>query len=102
MNVTERTAAPPSTDRRQPRILVVDDEPSMRQMLSIVLRREGYEVSLAEHGRSAMAALPSPERVRRFLRLTGRARKRAGRFSPDNHRRIRSNSKRPARLGTGW
>jgi two-component system response regulator PilR (NtrC family) len=57
MNVTERTTAPPSADRRQPRILVVDDEPSMRQMLSIVLRREGYDVSLAENGRSAVAAL---------------------------------------------
>jgi two-component system, NtrC family, response regulator PilR len=39
------------------RILVVDDERSMREMLAIVLRREGYEVLLAENGRSAVAML---------------------------------------------
>jgi two-component system, NtrC family, response regulator PilR len=59
MNVTERERVPvgPTADRQQPRILVVDDEPSMRQMLAIVLKREGYEVALAENGRSAVAAL---------------------------------------------
>jgi two-component system, NtrC family, response regulator PilR len=55
MNATARAAVP--ADQRQPRILVVDDEPSMRQMLAIVLKREGYDVSLAENGRSAVAAL---------------------------------------------
>ena len=39
------------------RVLVVDDEPSMRQMLSIALRREGYQVSTAEDGEAALAAL---------------------------------------------
>jgi two-component system, NtrC family, response regulator PilR len=39
------------------RILVVDDERSMRELLAIVLRREGYEVLLAEHGRDAIEAL---------------------------------------------
>jgi two-component system response regulator PilR (NtrC family) len=29
-------------------ILVVDDEPSMREMLSIMLRKEGFEVVLAD------------------------------------------------------
>jgi two-component system response regulator PilR (NtrC family) len=43
--------------RRQPRILVVDDERSMRELLAIVLGREGYEVRLAENGRSAIAVL---------------------------------------------
>jgi two-component system response regulator PilR (NtrC family) len=57
MNVTERAPVETATDRQQPRILVVDDEPSMRQMLAIVLKREGYDVSLAENGRSAVAAL---------------------------------------------
>ena len=54
------TAAQPATaaaERRPPRILVVDDERSMRELLAIVLRREGYEVLLAENGRSAVAAL---------------------------------------------
>jgi two-component system, NtrC family, response regulator PilR len=45
------------TDRRPPRILVVDDERSMRELLAIVLRREGYEVLLAENGRSAVDLL---------------------------------------------
>jgi two-component system response regulator PilR (NtrC family) len=49
--------AVPDTDRRPPRILVVDDERSMREMLQIVLRREGYEVLLAENGRAAIDLL---------------------------------------------
>jgi two-component system, NtrC family, response regulator PilR len=53
------TAAQPveAAERRQPRILVVDDERSMRELLAIVLRREGYEVVLAENGRSAVESL---------------------------------------------
>jgi two-component system, NtrC family, response regulator PilR len=39
------------------RILVVDDERSLRELLAIVLRREGYEVLLAENGEAALAAL---------------------------------------------
>ena len=42
---------------RKVRILVVDDEPSMREMLSIVLRRDGYEVLVAENGRDAIEQL---------------------------------------------
>ncbi len=49
--------AAPAAERRPPRILVVDDERSMRELLAIVLRREGYDVVLAENGRSAVAAL---------------------------------------------
>jgi two-component system, NtrC family, response regulator PilR len=49
--------AAPATDRRPPRILVVDDERSMRELLAIVLRREGYEVLLAENGRTAIDLL---------------------------------------------
>lgn len=44
-------------DRRRPRILVVDDERSMRELLAIVLRREGYEVLLADNGRAAIELL---------------------------------------------
>ncbi|HXI29121.1 MAG TPA: sigma-54 dependent transcriptional regulator [Vicinamibacterales bacterium] len=47
----------PATDRRPPRILVVDDERSMRELLAIVLRREGYEVLLADNGRTAIDLL---------------------------------------------
>ena len=41
------------------RILVVDDEPSMREMLRIVLRRDGYDVVLAENGKAAIECLQS-------------------------------------------
>ena len=46
----------------KPRILVVDDELSMREMLNIVLRRDGYEVLLASSGRQAIQQLQT-ERV---------------------------------------
>ena len=50
-------AAPePPTAAIRPRILVVDDERSMRELLAIVLRREGYEVLVAENGRAAHRA----------------------------------------------
>jgi two-component system, NtrC family, response regulator PilR len=43
--------------KRPPRILVVDDERSMRELLAIVLKREGYDVVLAENGRTAIEVL---------------------------------------------
>jgi two-component system response regulator PilR (NtrC family) len=54
--------APPESANTQAapgkvRILVVDDEPSMREMLRIVLRRDGYEVLIAENGRDAIEQL---------------------------------------------
>jgi two-component system, NtrC family, response regulator PilR len=49
---TTPVAAPPTA-----RILVVDDERSMRELLAIVLKREGHEVLVAENGRSAIALL---------------------------------------------
>src|SRR5262249_24639526 len=42
-----------------PRILVVDDEVSMRELLSITLRQAGYDVTLAEGGEGAVNALKS-------------------------------------------
>jgi two-component system response regulator PilR (NtrC family) len=39
------------------KILVVDDEPSMREMLGIMLRKEGYDVLLAESRAMAAAVL---------------------------------------------
>jgi two-component system response regulator PilR (NtrC family) len=41
----------------KPRILIVDDEPSMRDMLRIVLRRDGYDVVVAGNGTEAIAIL---------------------------------------------
>jgi two-component system response regulator PilR (NtrC family) len=51
------TATEAPADRRPARILVVDDERSMRELLAIVLRREGHEVLLADSGRAAIEAL---------------------------------------------
>ena len=39
------------------RILVVDDERSMREMLAILLKREGHDVAVAENGRAAIDLL---------------------------------------------
>ena len=39
------------------RILIVDDERSMREMLAILLRREGHDVVVAENGRRAIECL---------------------------------------------
>ena len=53
-------AAPPSPAPKPARaaaILVADDERSLRELLAIVLRREGYDVLLAENGKMALAAL---------------------------------------------
>ena len=51
----QRPQRPASAAERRPsrRILVVDDEPSMRDMLRIVLRRDGYDVQVAANGRAA-------------------------------------------------
>jgi two-component system response regulator PilR (NtrC family) len=46
-----------ATSDRAARILVVDDERSMRELLAIVLGREGYEVVAAENGRQALDEL---------------------------------------------
>jgi two-component system, NtrC family, response regulator PilR len=48
---------PPAESGPLPRILVVDDEPGIRLMLSAALRREGYEVLLASDGRAALTML---------------------------------------------
>jgi two-component system, NtrC family, response regulator PilR len=36
-------------------ILIVDDELSMRQLLELLLAREGYDVTCAENGRKAVS-----------------------------------------------
>jgi two-component system response regulator HydG len=41
----------------KPKVLVVDDEPSHRQMIEAVLSAEGYEVQQADDGQSAIAAI---------------------------------------------
>lgn len=48
-SVTELPGTPP-------RILIVDDEPTLRDTLSFYLRREGFEVRAVEDGAAALAA----------------------------------------------
>jgi two-component system response regulator PilR (NtrC family) len=56
-----RMPLPPGASERSevapPRILVVDDEPGLRDMLRVVLRRDGYHVLLADNGRAAIELL---------------------------------------------
>ena len=56
----------------KPRILVVDDERSLREMLSIVLGREGYDVATAEDVGSALDQIrrgPLPDVLISDLRM---------------------------------
>jgi two-component system OmpR family response regulator len=41
----------------QPRVLVVDDEPNITDLLSMALRYEGFEVRIAHTGRQALKAV---------------------------------------------
>ena len=57
--ITSKAATSPAATTKseaasKPRILIVDDEPSMREMLRIVLRRDGYEVVVADNGTEAL------------------------------------------------
>ena len=54
-----RPTPPAPQEGNRPRILLVDDEPSIRHVLSHVLRREGYHVTTAEGGRQAIEKLKS-------------------------------------------
>ena len=53
----ELQKSPPKTTEAAARVLVVDDERSMRELLSIVLRRDGYEVLIAEDGATGLELL---------------------------------------------
>lgn len=45
-------------------VLIVDDDPAIREMLSAVLFMEGYNIQTAEHGAPALAIMhASPERL---------------------------------------
>ena len=48
------------TDKKNS-ILVVDDEQSMRELLDVMLSREGYEVTCAESGRKAISLLETKD-----------------------------------------
>jgi len=46
-----------NTHKHAPSILVADDELSMRELLDVLLSREGYDVSFAENGTQAISML---------------------------------------------
>ena len=56
-----RCSAPPSCSPSPPmpevRVLVVDDEQSMRDLLAIMLRQAGYDVAVADGGEAAIESL---------------------------------------------
>ena len=74
------------------RILIVDDERSMREMLAILLRREGHEVAVAENGANRARSDQQPpvrrDRVGRPHARRGRPRRAAAgpRGEPLGHR----------------
>lgn len=57
MTLASTAPAAEQTANTPARILIVDDERSMREMLSILLRREGHDVAVAENGRGAIDLL---------------------------------------------
>ncbi len=52
-----RRGVPVTTGKSGARVLVVDDEPGLRDMLGILLRREGYDVTLLPGFATAAAAI---------------------------------------------
>ena len=54
---TELQANEPATTVAPGRVLVVDDERSVRELLSIVLKRDGHDVLIAEDGAAAVEVL---------------------------------------------
>ena len=59
-------------DGDEPRILIVEDDRAIREPLSVLLRGEGYRVSLAENGQEALRKLrtePSPDIIVLDLRM---------------------------------
>ncbi len=80
-SIVAETREAPCTEPREPRravpaspsILVVDDEPNIRRLLSFKLSRAGYEVTTAESGEEALDGLRSvtPDLLLLDLRLPG-------------------------------
>ena len=66
------------------RILVVDDEATMRRLLEKLLRMEGYEVVLAGSGEQALAELArgGADTVLLDMRMPGMSAKPAARATP--------------------
>jgi len=51
-------------DATKPKVLIVDNDPTLRRLLQIVFEREGFEVSLASEGSEGVhMALMNPPRI---------------------------------------
>ena len=48
-------------DQTEPRVLVADDDPSIRQLVCTIVKREGFEVDCASDGLEAVAFLERHE-----------------------------------------
>ena len=57
MTINIEVGEPDATAAAASRVLVVDDERSMRELLSIVLKRDGYDVLVADNGKAAVEIL---------------------------------------------
>ncbi|QIM16625.1 response regulator transcription factor [Leucobacter insecticola] len=57
MRTQTATAADTAQDQK-PRVLVVDDEPSLADLISMALRYEGWETRIARDGAEALASIP--------------------------------------------
>ena len=57
MAINIEVGEPDATAAAASRVLVVDDERSMRELLSIVLKRDGYDVLVADSGKAAVEIL---------------------------------------------
>ncbi|MGD9905820.1 MAG: sigma-54-dependent transcriptional regulator [Vicinamibacterales bacterium] len=61
-----------SVPPEKPRVLVVDDEPSLREIISIALRRDGYDVTTADNVGAALDQIrrgPPPDVLISDLRM---------------------------------
>ena len=57
-------ASPGGPPAHAARVLVVDDEPGLREMISILLRRDGFDVTAApgvRRAKEALASSPEPD-----------------------------------------
>ena len=73
------------------RVLVVDDEENIRLVLRTLLKKQGYDVEVADSGEAALAALeafePGRHPHRRAHAAHGRARPSRRRSRPSSTRR---------------
>jgi DNA-binding NtrC family response regulator len=62
MQNTTPSAAASSSPRDEKWILVVDDEPSMRMLIGMILQSQGWKVQVADGAEEAMAAVKAAAR----------------------------------------